>query len=104
MIIQIEGGSMLHSAISRLLRPSSQHPAAVPAPEPVGETAEKPAETVVCNTVTPSDEILLADLMSFLARCLVCSDHQRLVLALWIIHTHCSSAAQYTPYLDVRSI
>src|SRR5205085_4659861 len=80
-----------------------RNPDAVPAPHTTGETAEKPAETAACNTVTPNGETLVADLMSFLARYLVCTDHQRLVLALWIIHTHCSSAAQYTPYLDIRS-
>jgi len=34
---------------------------------------------------------------------LQCSDHQRTVLALWVLHTHCSTAAQVTPYLAIQS-
>ena len=45
----------------------------------------------------------LEQIMDFLQRYLVCSDSQRLVLALWIMHTHCLSASDVSPYLDIRS-
>jgi hypothetical protein len=39
-----------------------------------------------------------------IARYLVCSPHQRVVLALWILHTYCySRAAPVTPYLNIYS-
>ena len=34
---------------------------------------------------------------------LVCSDHQRAILALWILHTYSYQAAFITPYLDISS-
>ena len=42
-------------------------------------------------------------LMSFLGTYLACTEQQRLVLALWIIHTHCLAASDFSPSLDVRS-
>ncbi|HEY6350490.1 MAG TPA: DUF3631 domain-containing protein, partial [Candidatus Angelobacter sp.] len=39
----------------------------------------------------------------FIGRYLQCSEHQRTVLALWVLHTHCSTAAQVTPYLAIQS-
>src|SRR5437763_906196 len=34
---------------------------------------------------------------------LICSDHQRAVLALWILHTYSFESAFITPYLDISS-
>src|SRR5215475_6930476 len=67
--------------------PQTQPPAA-PAPDPVKPT--KPSR-------------MLDDVCAFLARYLHCSDHQRTVLALWILHTHCFAAARSTPYLAIQS-
>jgi len=42
-------------------------------------------------------------LVSLLGEYLACSDHQRTVLALWIIHTYCFEVFIVTPYLNVCS-
>jgi Protein of unknown function (DUF3631) len=60
-----------------------------PEPEPTGPTT-KPQK-------------MLEDVCAFLARYLQCSQHQRTVLALWILHTWCFAAARSTPYLAVQS-
>ena len=46
---------------------------------------------------------MLDDICAFLARYLQCSQHQRTVLSLWILHTHCFAAARTTPYLAIQS-
>ncbi len=40
---------------------------------------------------------------SFIARHLVCSRHQRRVLALWVAHTYCYQHFPVTPYLEISS-
>jgi hypothetical protein len=40
----------------------------------------------------------------FIARYLHCSEHERNTLALWLLHTHCFSAAQVTPYISIQSV
>ena len=53
---------------------------------------------------TPLDgSQLITQISDFLARYLHCSEHQRTVIALWIVHTHCFPAARVTPYLHIRS-
>src|SRR5579864_1041475 len=52
----------------------------------------------------PMDGVhLLSQITEFIARYLHCSEHQRTVLALWVLHTHCIGAATLTPYLAIRS-
>ena len=46
---------------------------------------------------------LLDQIDRFIGRYLECSDHQRLIMAFWVLHTHCLSAAQVTPYLAIQS-
>ncbi|HEY6252126.1 MAG TPA: DUF3631 domain-containing protein [Candidatus Angelobacter sp.] len=46
---------------------------------------------------------LLEQVSQFIGRYLQCSEHQRTVLALWVLHTHCSTAAQVSPYLAIQS-
>lgn len=46
---------------------------------------------------------LVYDLMSLLRRYVVMSRPKLLIVALWIIHTHCMEAAEQTPYLAVTS-
>jgi Protein of unknown function (DUF3631) len=46
---------------------------------------------------------LLTQVTEFIGRYLQCTDHQRTVLALWVLHTHCLPAAQVTPYLAIQS-
>jgi hypothetical protein len=45
----------------------------------------------------------LDDITAFLSRYLYCTEHQCTLLALWILHTHCFSAAEVTPYLSIQS-
>src|SRR5215472_6403571 len=46
---------------------------------------------------------LLNQVSQFIGRYLQCSEHQRTVLALWVLHTHITTAAQVTPYLAIQS-
>src|SRR5437016_4846921 len=46
---------------------------------------------------------LLDQVSQFIGRYLQCSEHQRTVMALWALHTHCLSVAQFTPYLSIQS-
>jgi len=46
---------------------------------------------------------LLRRLMELLSQYVVCSDAQRLALALWVVHTHSIAAADATPYLAITS-
>src|SRR5215471_4303758 len=46
---------------------------------------------------------LLDDIDRYLRRYLECSDHRRAVMAFWVLHTFCLSAAQFTPYLAIQS-
>jgi hypothetical protein len=51
----------------------------------------------------PKPKVKLDDIIAFLSRYLYCTEHQRTLLALWILHTHCFSAAEVTPYLSIQS-
>lgn len=55
------------------------------------------------NTATPTDSRLIDDLVAFLLRFVRMSDHDALVFALWLIHTHCIEAADFSPYMIVTS-
>src|SRR5215467_841089 len=46
---------------------------------------------------------LLNDIDRYLRRYLECSEHQRAVMAFWVLHTFCLPAAQVTPYLAIQS-
>src|SRR5579864_3798965 len=62
------------------------------------------AERAAFDDFPPVDgNKLLNDVSEFIGRYLQCSEHQRTVLALWALHTHCMSAAQVTPYLAIQS-
>src|SRR5207237_1831952 len=54
-----------------------------------------------------SEERTAAEVMNNIeaeiAKYLICSPHQRTVLALWILHTYCSIASATTPYLNIYS-
>src|SRR5215813_1511413 len=96
------------------------HPPESPKPKP---TADPPAPPPVASTPQPAkpenEQVLLSnqkseinnqqssrtldDVVKFISTYLHCSQHQRTVLALWIVHTHCFSAFQVTPYLSVHS-
>ena len=40
---------------------------------------------------------LVDDLMDFIGRFVVMTDDQRLIVALWVVHTHCLDAFEQTP-------
>src|SRR5947207_10610127 len=58
--------------------------------------ADKPAPA-------PKPQLKLDDIITFLARYLYCTEHQRTLIALWVLHAHCFSAAEVTPYLSIQS-
>jgi hypothetical protein len=80
-----------------------------PKPRPLATTqpqaveAAKPAEPPAPEIPPTKAQKMLDDVCAFLARYLQCSDHQRTVLALWVLHTHCFSVARATPYLAIQS-
>jgi hypothetical protein len=51
----------------------------------------------------PPESDVLSQLTAFLGRYLQCSEHQRVVLALWLLHTYTFSAAHVTPFLSIQS-
>src|SRR5437763_17136430 len=51
----------------------------------------------------PGPQLILDDIIAFLARYLYCTEHQRTLIALWVLHAHCFSAAEVTPYLSIQS-
>src|SRR5215470_202582 len=65
-----------------------------PAPAPQQPTQIAPA---------PESKTIVERVTEFIARYLQCSEHERNVMALWVLHTHCFSAAQVTPYLSIHS-
>jgi hypothetical protein len=64
---------------------------------------------VTANGKAPPDfvvripDALLDDIKAFIRRFVVVTDAQLLVVALWVVHTHCLDAALQTPYLAVTS-
>ena len=48
---------------------------------------------------------LIDDLMAFIRRYCVVTDHERLIIAVWIIHTYCIGPDEpfQTPYLNITS-
>src|SRR2546423_1633606 len=112
--------------------PSAQEETSLPNPALIGSQepevgsypSENPNNDALCNGVAPARKAdgcssdvpvtrctdaqmsgfdLPDALMNFLGDYLVCTEQQRLVLALWIIHTHCLAASDFSPYLDIRS-
>jgi Protein of unknown function (DUF3631) len=73
------------------------HPLITP-PEPAVHTAFNAADLESID-----GDQLLQDVTQFVGRYLQCSEHQRTVMALWVLHTHCLSAVQVTPYLAIQS-
>jgi hypothetical protein len=55
------------------------------------------------DDVTADVEFCFPDLMDVIGRYMVCSFEQQLVIALWIVHTHCWQQFNFTPYLLVTS-
>ena len=51
----------------------------------------------------PSAEEIMNDFEADIANYLICSPHQRTVLALWILHTYCPIVSATTPYLNIYS-
>ena len=48
---------------------------------------------------------LIDDLMAFIRRYCVVTDHERLIIAVWIVHTYCIGPEEpfHTPYLNITS-
>jgi hypothetical protein len=55
------------------------------------------------STPTPTAPEMLSRVVDFIGRHLQCTEEQRIVLALWIIHTHCFTAFFTSPCLDIHS-
>ena len=56
------------------------------------------------TTTFPPPPEMLSRIVDFIGRHLQCAPEQRVVLALWILHTHCYTAFFTTPCLDIHSI
>src|SRR2546423_986735 len=51
----------------------------------------------------PRPQLKLDDVITFLARYLYCTEHQRTLIALWVSPCSLLSAAEVTPYLSIQS-
>ena len=60
-------------------------------------SATPPAKDAPAPAPTEDGNELLEEVTEFLARYLQCSEHQRSLLALWVLHTYCFCAARVTP-------
>ena len=49
------------------------------------------------------DDELVGEVVTFIKRYVVLTEAQTLVVALWIMHTHCFEAVEQTPYLAITS-
>jgi putative DNA primase/helicase len=75
-------------------------------PKAEGDTGQGTAVTFekpVPWTEPVDGEQLLADLTATLGRHVVLSEHQRLAVALWIMHTHALGCADHSPRLHISS-
>src|SRR5215471_15508811 len=52
---------------------------------------------------TKSANEMLFAVADFLRQYLVCSDHQAVLLTVWVLHTWCYRAFPVTPYLNIQS-
>lgn len=75
--------------------PSAPEPVPEPVAPAMAETAPEPEPVPLVETFEALNRLL--------AKYLACSDHQRTVLALWIIHTWCFEVFPVTPYLNISS-
>jgi len=55
------------------------------------------------QSAAPTLGELLDQLVAFLRQFLVLTVPEYIVIALWVVHTHCMSAAETTPYLNLQS-
>ena len=85
-------------ASKRANAPASGKPFSVRA-----DTRNKRKEATVTKRRKPRRNSLVSDLMAFINSYVVMSEAQTLVVALWVIHTHCFEAFQQTPYMVVTS-
>ncbi len=53
--------------------------------------------------IDQAPEQMMNQLEDFISEFLVCSDSQRAILALWILHTYCYQVSLSTPYLNIYS-
>lgn len=67
-------------------------------PELAEDTSFNPSELE-----QPDGDQLLQEVSEFIGRYLQSSEHQRTIMALWALHTHCLPVAQVTPYLSIQS-
>jgi hypothetical protein len=77
--------------------PPAPAPAAAVAPEEPDAEKETPAAALI------DGRALLEELKRAIRRYVVVTEHQLLVLALWVLHTHALDASDRTPYLHIRS-
>ena len=64
---------------------------------------KKPPKSAPVSSPPVDGPALLHDLAQFIGRYLYCSQHHCHLLALWALHTWCSSAVKLTPYLAILS-
>ncbi len=62
-----------------------------------------PDHPILKDLPIPSAAEEMNQLEDFISEFLVCSDSQRAILALWILHTYCYQVSLSTPYLNIYS-
>lgn len=89
---------------AKAAKPLALVPSKPVAPAPAN-ASPKPAIPTPATQAMPTLPAprMMAEIVSFLRRYLVCDEDQFTVLALWIVHTWCFRVFSTTPYLDIRS-
>src|SRR5205823_11509030 len=87
-------------AVATQAAAATETPAAPP-PESASETTITPAPEPEPPELTDAE--MLDDVCSFIGHYLSCTEEQRIILALWVLHTHCYTAFENLPYLNIRS-
>ncbi len=62
-----------------------------------------PDHPILKDLPIPSAAEEMNQLEDFISEFLICSDSQRAILALWILHTYCYQVSLSTPYLNIYS-
>jgi hypothetical protein len=69
----------------------------------IAAVSERPAEVGVAFVADGSLAAVLDDIEAFVRRYVVLSPEAAVLTSIWIAHTHGIDAAEYTPYINVKS-
>jgi hypothetical protein len=74
-----------------------------PPAAPTSEAASTTTDSAPVDPVHMDDNELISDVSQYIGTYLQCSEHQRTVLAFWVLHTYCFYRQDVTAYLSLQS-